>query len=164
MLVHFVACEVHQALNLLRYSDLVDDARNKQLHTTLVSILFAYMYDARVTGHDPTSESAWTICALTPCFVALVDHDTVSATLIASYRRALAWPLYRSFALCNKVQADVASLLERGVKATLQALLEMLHILAGHEAYYVYAKIWIEDYCVWLVRHARWIVISIEGS
>ncbi|KAH7107471.1 SHQ1-domain-containing protein [Auriculariales sp. MPI-PUGE-AT-0066] len=141
-------------LRLPRREYLVDTAKNKQIQRTLVSILFAYMYDARATGHEPTTESAWTICALTPCFAALVEHDTLHAALVGSYRRALAWPLFRSFALCERVRLDVVELLERGVRSSLQATLETLKILTGHEVYYVYGKIWVEDLCVWISRYA----------
>lgn len=135
-------------------ADLIDAGQARQLHVTLVSILFSYFYDARATGHEPTSESAWTISALTPCFVALCTHATVAETVLASYRRALCYPLYRSFALCERVRKDVGTVLGLGVKAVMHALLETRRILAGHDVYYVYSKIWVEDYCVWVARHA----------
>lgn len=132
------------------------------MHLTLVSILFSYMYDARTTGHEPTSESAWTIAALTPCFAALVQQPTLRETVVASYRRALCWPLYRSWKLCERVKGDVVSLLERGTKAVLRALLETNKILAGHDVYYVYSKVWVEDYCVWVARRSTFVAHSVS--
>ncbi|KZV84436.1 SHQ1-domain-containing protein [Exidia glandulosa HHB12029] len=150
----FDEAEVLAQLRLPRREYLIDAGQARQLHVTLVSVLFSYFYDARATGRDPTSESAWTISALTPCFVALSTHATVRETLVASYRRALCYPLYRSFALCERVRADVGKVLGLGVKAVLRVLLEANAILAGHDVYYVYSKVWVEDYCVWIARHA----------
>lgn len=142
-------------LRLPRREYLIDAAQQRRLHVTLASILFSYFYDARATGHDPTTESAWTISALTPCFVALCTHGTLHEALVASYRRALCYPLYRSWALCERVRNDVSAVLARGPKAVLRVLLETNAILAKHDVYYVYGKIWVEDYCVWVSRHAR---------
>jgi protein SHQ1 len=74
--------------------------------------------------------------------------------LVASYRRSLAFPLYRSFALSEKCRLDVASLLSKGKRITFRCLLEMKDILDHHEVYYIYSKIWVDDFCVWLQAHA----------
>ncbi|WFD29675.1 hypothetical protein MSPP1_000685 [Malassezia sp. CBS 17886] len=88
----------------------------------LVQILFAHMYEARVSMGDPSPESAWTICKLCRslvCFApptsasggdALSDREVLDV-LRASYRRALTFPLYRSWALCDRVRLDVARIL-----------------------------------------------------
>jgi protein SHQ1 len=132
--------------------------------------MFAYVYDARTTQHDPTPESAWTISNLTPVFSALdpppYDAAVVAratsftaseliATLIPSYRRSLAFPLYRSFKLAEACQADIANLFSMGRRTVVRCLLEMKHVLDHHEVYYVYSKIWVDDFCSWTQSGAR---------
>jgi protein SHQ1 len=50
---------------------------------------------------------------------------------------------------------DVAEILSGGRRVTLKALLEMKKILEFHDVYYVYSKIWIEDFCVWIQKSAK---------
>src|ERR1700722_853570 len=109
------------------YLDLATPAQIHDLYLTLVTLLFSYTYDARTTEHDPTPESAWTIGILTPVFSALdsppyntPSESSVSAiadlvsTLVVSYRRSLAFPLHRSFALSEACRIDVADILLGG--------------------------------------------------
>ena len=92
---------------------LPDDARAKAF---LLEIVFAFAYEARASYDDPTPESAWTICKLCRSLVcsteAQVTADVdVLRVLRASYRRALTFPLYRSWALCERIRHDVADCL-----------------------------------------------------
>ena len=137
--------------------DLIDPAQSRSLYLNLVSLLFAYCYDMRTTLSDPTPESAWTISSLVPCFSALDTSPTTSLlhTLVSSYRRALAFPLYRSWALCEKCRRDVSVLLRSDKRWVLRALLQMKAILDKHDVYYVYSKIWVNDYCTWIQAYAR---------
>ncbi|KAH9960780.1 hypothetical protein BGW80DRAFT_923982 [Lactifluus volemus] len=100
---------------------------------------FAYAYDVHTTQHDPTSESAWTIATPKPAFSALdppsyhptssprssllslsllIDweehqHQLVEMTLIPSYHRSLAFPLYPSWTLAESCQKAEHSTLPR---------------------------------------------------
>lgn len=77
----------------------------------------------------------------------------IESALIPSYRRCLAFPLYRSFALAEKCRADVSNILSQGVRMVTRGLLEMKDILDHHEVYYIYSKIWVTDFCVWVQTH-----------
>lgn len=157
-------------------SDIPTSAQTRNLYLTLLNLLFSYAYESRTNQHDPTPESAWTICSLTPAFSALdpapyVSDDAthppstpqtlefspseISATLVPSYRRSLAFPLYRSFALAEACRLDVAGFLSKGKRTVFRCLLEMKHILDHHEVYYVYSKIWLDDFSVWAQAYAR---------
>jgi len=107
--------------------------------------------------HDPSPESAWTISVLIPAFTALDISvaTTLDEVMRTSYRRARAFPLYRSWKLCERCRLDVADILGGGIRSVLKCLLEAKAILDHHELYYVYSKIWIDDYCVWMQRHVR---------
>ncbi|TCD62289.1 hypothetical protein EIP91_007085 [Steccherinum ochraceum] len=156
-------------LRLPRKEYLPTPEQTLHIYHTLLTILFAYAYDSRTTQHDPTPESGWTICILTPAFSALdpapyrpspspsiLPHvpSDLAAAFVASYRRSLAFPLYRSFALAEACRADVATLLAKGKRVVLRCLLEIKHILDHHDVYYVYSKIWMDDFCVWIQSHA----------
>ncbi|KAH9977112.1 hypothetical protein BGW80DRAFT_1435864 [Lactifluus volemus] len=103
--------------------------RTRDIYLTLLTLLFAYAYDARTTQHDPTSESAWTIATLTPAFSALDP------------------PPYH-YSTSNSF--DAASFLVRGTRTVLRCLLELRAILDAHQVYYVYSRIWLDDFCRWI--------------
>ncbi|KAG1826955.1 SHQ1 protein-domain-containing protein [Suillus subaureus] len=169
----FTESENMTMLHLPRKEYLPTKSQQRNLYLTLLTLLFAYAYDRRTTQHDPTPESAWTICSLIPAFSALdppsyvslesvplsiptsgfTDHDLASA-LMPSYRRSLAFPLYRSFAMADACRNDVAAILAKGKRMVTRYLLEMKHVLDHHEVYYVYNKIWIDDFCVWIQASA----------
>lgn len=131
-------------------------SQTRELHITLCTVLFAALYDWRTTQDDPTPESAWTICKLVPAFSALDPCSapaSLHSALRTSYRRALAFPLYRSFGLCQRIQKDVAQLLVRGTRAVTRRLLVTKKILDSHDVYYVYSKIWVDDFCAWVSSH-----------
>ena len=160
--------------------DLASPEETHNLYLTLLTLLFAYAYDARTTQHDTTPESAWTIAALTPAFSALdpppysshlqqtadVDFDSdsnasreLAETLLACYRRAITFPLYRSWALADACRADVAHFLLRGTRTVLRCLLELRAILDAHDVYYVYSRIWLDDFCRWIQACARYVLV-----
>jgi protein SHQ1 len=156
--------------------DIASPPETRALYLTLLTLLFSYAYDARTTQHDPTPESAWTIAVLTPTFSALdpppyptnansvddpppsssdINTRELAESLIPSYRRALAFPLYRSWALAEACRMDAARLLARGTRTVLRCLLELRAILDVHEVYYVYSRIWLDDFCRWIQACAR---------
>ncbi|QRV86228.1 box H/ACA snoRNP assembly protein SHQ1 [Ceratobasidium sp. AG-Ba] len=145
-------------LRLPRREYIISPARVHELHITLCTILFATLYDIRTTQNDPTPESAWTICSLTPAFSALDPCPapvSLHSALRTSYRRALAFPLYRSFALCERIREDVADVLLHGTRVVTRLILKTKKILDNHDVYYVYSKIWIDDFCTWLTSRAN---------
>ncbi|KAJ6480262.1 SHQ1 protein-domain-containing protein [Mycena sanguinolenta] len=165
----FTEAENLALLNLPRKEYLIDTRQTKNLYLTLVTILFSYAYETRTTQGDPNPESAWTICSLVPAFSALdpppysapTDSSSLTpspsdlaACLSQSYRRSLCFPLYRSFLLAESCRADVAGLFILGKRTILRCLLDMKYILDHHEVYYVYSKIWMEDFCVWVQASA----------
>ena len=153
-------------------TDLATPYQTHQLYLTLLTLLFGYAYESCTTQHDPTPESGWTISSLVPAFSALdpapyapvpesataetFDASELAATFTASYRRALAFPLFRSFPLAERCRADVAAFLRGGKRMVVRCLLEMKDILDHHEVYYIYSKIWVEDFCVWVQAYARY--------
>ncbi|KXN82555.1 Protein shq1 [Leucoagaricus sp. SymC.cos] len=155
-------------MHLPRKEYLTNSIQTHFIYLTLITLLFSYVYESRTNQHDPTPESAWTISSLTPAFSALdppspelpygptivSDPNTFSleelvATIIHSYKRALAFPLHRSFALAEACRQDVSDILLKGKRTVVRCLLEMKNILDHHEVYYVYSKVWVDDLCSW---------------
>ncbi|WFD39279.1 uncharacterized protein MJAP1_002250 [Malassezia japonica] len=103
----------------------------------LAQLLFAYLYEDRTSFQDPTPESAWTVCKLTRSIVCWTDPLDLSpgldATLRASYRRALTYPLYRSTAVCARVCEDAAELLSSAPRT------RILHVLHAIDALFALA-------------------------
>lgn len=82
-------------------------------HAFLVQLLFAYVYELHVSYNDASPESAWTLCKLCRSIACFVDPSApTDAVLRASYRRALTYPLYRSWALCERVRNDMVQILQ----------------------------------------------------
>ncbi|KII89034.1 hypothetical protein PLICRDRAFT_40686 [Plicaturopsis crispa FD-325 SS-3] len=151
-------------LRLPRKEYLASPLQTHNLYLTLLTLLFAYAYETRTTQGDPTPESAWTLSTLVPAFSALdpppyapiasspptvFTSASLGATLVPPYRRSLAFPLYRSFALAEACRSDVADILTGGQRMVVRCLLAMKKILDHHEVYYVYSKVWVDDFCVW---------------
>ncbi|KAF8986487.1 Hsp90 cochaperone shq1 [Entomortierella lignicola] len=122
----------------------------KSTYLSLIDILFAYSYDLRVSEGDSTVETAWTICKLSPSMAALEQFTTLKETLLASFRRTLAYPLIRNWNLTMKVLQDVYVVFKLGRRGILRALLAIKDILDHDDVYYIYSKMFIEDYCVWI--------------
>jgi len=167
--VAYTEYEKMEMLRLPHKEYIIDGIQERNLYLTLITLLFAHAYDKRTTLHDPTPESAWTICSLVPAFSALdpppytsvtsditvasrllfTDAELIS-TLATSYRRSFTFPLYRSFQLSDACRRDVASHMARGKRTVARSLLETKRILDHHEVYYVYSRIWLDDFCVWI--------------
>ncbi|KAG0364658.1 SHQ1 protein-domain-containing protein [Gamsiella multidivaricata] len=122
----------------------------KSTYLGLIDILFAYSYDLRVSEGDATVETAWTICKLSPTISALDQFTTLKETIFACFRRALAYPLVRNWSLSLKILQDVYVILKLGRRGILRVLLAIKEVLDHDDVYYIYSKMFIEDYCVWI--------------
>ncbi|KAI9333851.1 SHQ1 protein-domain-containing protein [Obelidium mucronatum] len=75
---------------------------------------------------------------------------TLSETLVASTRRALAYPLYRHMQLIAKVKDDVSILFKLGKRALLKCLLSVRRLMRGDDACFIFDRLYLEDYCLWI--------------
>ncbi|RGB43927.1 SHQ1 domain-containing protein [Rhizophagus diaphanus] len=115
----------------------------------LIDLLFAYSYNYRVFEGENTVESPWMIGKISPTISCLEQFNSIEETMKALYRRSLAYPWYRNYKLAKKCQEDVYDLLKLGKRAILKVLLELKDLFDHHDTYYVYSKIWLDDYCIW---------------
>ncbi|KAI9595561.1 SHQ1 protein-domain-containing protein [Syncephalis fuscata] len=122
----------------------------KSIYLGLVDIIFAYSYDHRISEGELTVESAWTLCKTSATLSSLESFTTLDEVMIAGYRRALAYPLYRHWELTEKVWTDVYVLFKLGKRALLKALLAVKQMLDQHDIYHIYSQLYVTDYCIWL--------------
>ncbi|CAO3625191.1 unnamed protein product [Cunninghamella echinulata] len=125
-------------------------SNEKIAYLNIVDILFSYCYNHRICEGENSVESVWCIGKISSTLSCLEQFTTLKEVIIASYRRALAYPLYRNWNLCEKVLQDVYILFKLGKRAILKAFLEMKDLFDHHDVYYIYSKIWLDDYCIWL--------------
>ncbi|KXS10988.1 SHQ1-domain-containing protein [Gonapodya prolifera JEL478] len=139
----------NRALTLLPKKEyILHDKRATYL--SLIDILFAYCYDLRTTEGEHTVESAWTICKISSTLCWDARFPSLPSLLATSFRRSLAYPLYRSWRLSLLVLDDVRSVLKLGKRAVLKCLLDMKEVMDRHEAAYLVGRLWVDDYCVWV--------------
>lgn len=151
--IQFTDEEKKKMLDLPRRTFIADSLEaTKLLYVNLIPIIFAYCYDARTTMDDHTSESAWTVGKLAMNISCLDSSTTttIPGLKISCVRRALAYPLYRNYELSLKCWNDMYYIFRGGKRALLKALLDVNHLFAYHDVYYVYSKTITEDYCAWI--------------
>ncbi|KAG0290945.1 Hsp90 cochaperone shq1 [Dissophora globulifera] len=144
----FTAREQELMRDLPRREYILENAKSTYLG--LIDILFAYSFDLRASEGETTVETAWTICKLSPSIAALDQFTSLRETILASFRRSLAYPLNRNWTFATKVLQDVYVILRLGRRAILRALLAIKEVLDHDDVYYIYSKMFIEDYCVWI--------------
>ncbi|KAJ2760688.1 hypothetical protein H4S06_001596 [Coemansia sp. BCRC 34490] len=125
-------------------------SQKQTVYLGLIDILFAYSLDYRINMGEHTVESAWAIGAVSSLFSNLDQFASLRDVVIACFRRGLAYPLYRNWELCERSLEDVYVILKLGKRAVLKAMLEIKGLFDHHDLYYVYSKLFIDDYCVWL--------------
>lgn len=118
----------------------------------LVDVLFAYCYHHCTMLGQESCEASWTVSRLSRLLSWLDGAEAnVHAALVQSYRRALAYPLWRSWALCEHVHRVLALLLGAGKPAVVKCLLDVYHIMTHNsERRYLLNTVWVADYLVWV--------------
>ncbi|KAJ2637055.1 hypothetical protein GGF40_002624 [Coemansia sp. RSA 1286] len=147
-IIEFTDSEKKMMVDLPRKTHMISN--RQAIYLGLVDILFSYSLDLRINQGEPTVESAWAIGAVSATFSNLEQFSTLDAVVAACFRRGLAYPLYRNWELCEKALEDIYVILKLGRRAVLKALLEIKSIFDKHDIYYIYSKLFIDDYCVWI--------------
>eukprot|EP00826_Nyctotherus_ovalis_P007333 TRINITY_DN11821_c0_g1_i6.p1 TRINITY_DN11821_c0_g1~~TRINITY_DN11821_c0_g1_i6.p1 ORF type:complete len:153 (-),score=36.26 TRINITY_DN11821_c0_g1_i6:104-538(-) len=72
--------------------------------------------------------------------------------LISSYRRALTYPLYRNFELCEKIKEDVSKVFEEGKVGALKVMLNVKMLFERAEPKYLLNRIFVDDFAIWIQK------------
>ena len=147
--------------------DFASMSRN-QIQSTLLcllDILFAYAYDHRTTGGDPTVESSWTVAILSPTLSwfdaynaaeaadvteSAISTDTPADVLLWCIRRSLVYPYLRSYNLGAKIAGDAISILQGGRRVVLRCLLQLRKIFENSTGHYLLNKLYIDPIIFWI--------------
>ena len=132
---------------------------------SLLDILFAYAYDYRTTGGDPTVESSWTVAILSPTLSwfdtynaaeaadateAAICIDTPADVLLWCIRRSLVYPYLRSYNLGAMIANDAISILQGGRRIVLRCLLQLRKIFENSTGHYLLNKLYIDPIIFWV--------------
>ncbi|CAH2248837.1 protein SHQ1 homolog [Pararge aegeria] len=128
-------------------------AKCGQVFYGLIDILFGYCYDKRTTLNDSNVESSWTINKLSATLSWFCVFNDMKEVLIACYRRALSYPIFRNFDLCNKIKNDLASLLRKGKKFVIKCVISIYQMFnLSNDARYILNQLYIKDYLIFLQK------------
>lgn len=124
-----------------------------QVMLGLVDILYGYCYDQRTTLQESTVESSWTINKLSSTLSWFCVFNDVKEVLVACYRRALVFPIFRNFQLCEKVKNDLLSLLRKGKKFIIKCFIQIHGLFnVSADPRYILNQLYIKDYLVFLQK------------
>ncbi|XP_038219628.1 protein SHQ1 homolog [Zerene cesonia] len=126
---------------------------HKQVLLGLIDILYGYCYDKRTTLNESTVESSWTINKLSSTLSWFCVFNDMKQVVTASYRRALIYPIFRNFELCQKVQNDLISLLKHGKKFIIKGLVNIHKMFnSSNDARYILNQLYINDYLIFIQK------------
>ena len=119
---------------------------------SIIDILFANCFDARVTFYEHSSESGWSIAKLSPTLVCSDSFNSLKEVVIACSRRSLIYPMYRRFDLTVKVWSDLSKLLKSGRASIVKVLLNLSSIFTESEGRYLFNQLFIDQYIAWVQK------------
>ncbi|GMI09270.1 hypothetical protein TrVE_jg5805 [Triparma verrucosa] len=129
------------------------------LNLGLISLLFSYIYDLRLTAGEPNVESAWNVWKLSAvmCYFESYhsERDGVRGVLEDCCRRAVCYGYCRSWELCEKVVEDLIVVV-KDRRFVLKCLIEMRGIFERSETLYLMNKFYLEGYLVWVQGEEEW--------
>lgn len=132
---------------------LLSKTEKRQIMLGLIDILYGFCYDKRTTLNESTVESSWTINKLSSTLSWFCVFNDMKEVLIACYRRALVYPIFRRFELCEKVKSDVLSILRKGKKFIIKCFIEIHNMFnTSNDARYILNQLYIKDYLVFLQK------------
>ncbi|XP_049851390.1 protein SHQ1 homolog [Schistocerca gregaria] len=120
---------------------------------SLIDLVFVYAFNHRICEGENSTESYWNVAKLSATLSWFDLHYTVQQVLVSSYRRALCYPLYRSWVLCQKVCRDVIQIFSLGRCALMCCLLELKRLCDMAELGGRYlTQLYLDDYAVWIQK------------
>ncbi|KAI6206774.1 Protein SHQ1-like protein [Aphelenchoides besseyi] len=128
------------------------DEEAKQISYSMVDVLFAMVFDLRITDLEHNVCSDQQIGRLAPTLSCLVRYSAAKESLVAAIRRSLCCPLYRNFELAKLAARDVGAILRRGRSSILHCFLHLRSRFnnSTFDFVYLYNQLFIDDYCIWI--------------
>ncbi|GMT24086.1 hypothetical protein PFISCL1PPCAC_15383 [Pristionchus fissidentatus] len=118
---------------------------------SLLDILFSCAYDQRINMGDISVESSWTFIRLSPSLSSLTRWRNGKEAVQAAARRAVTYPLYRTWNLVEKVMEDLKEIIKRGRPSIVHALCTIHSQLAvGGDFRYLLNELILTDLLLWV--------------
>ena len=148
----FLSNEDKEELLKLRNREYLIDKTSPNWMFQWIDILYAYLYDFRVNMFSDNWESSWNISKLAATISWFADfkNQNEQQLLTTIYRRALTYPLYRSFNLWEKIREDLQTILSIGRKAIVKWFIKIKKLNEKKESGYLINRIFINDFIVWI--------------
>ncbi|KPJ03609.1 Protein SHQ1-like [Papilio xuthus] len=151
--IEFTDEEISILKDLPNKSYLLSKTEYTQVMLGLVDILYAFCYDKRTTQNDASVESSWTINKLSATFSWFCVFKETKEVLIAAYRRALSYPIFRNFELCRNIHDDMISLFRKGKKFVIKCIIEIYNMFNScNDARYILNQLYVKDYLIFLQK------------
>lgn len=163
------SCELNEddrdrLLKLPKKKYLIDAETLPAVYLGLVDIVFAYAYNHRFTEGEENVESGWTIAKLSATLSWLETFSSLQDVMLSCFRRALIFPLYRNWNLCERVLEDVRCLFVGGKLHLLKCLLEVSKFMIVSDPRYILNDLYITDYCVWIQSADDKMILSLAKA
>lgn len=142
--------EREQLLKLPKRTPLVDKGEVAALFLGLVDVCFAYCHEFRVTGGEFSVESATTVAQLAATLSWLELWRSPGEAVLACARRALCYPLLRSWPLALRALRDAAAVLRHGRRGVLRVLLKVRQLMERADEKHLLNRLYLDQYCVWV--------------
>lgn len=155
----------HMVLARLTAKNMLLDDRRAIL-CGLVDILYAYAYQHCTMLGEESCEASWTICRLSRLLSWLdCAESDLHSTLVQSYRRALAYPLYRSWKICEFIKTQVQLILFGGKFVLLKCLLDTYHSLThNQDKRYLLNVVFVSDYLLFVQMEPEVVFTGLADS
>lgn len=131
----------------------LDQKQTRMVYSGLVEIIFAYAYISRSFQGDMSPESSWMIGRISPMLSWLDISTSPREGITNCYRRALMFPLFRSFSLCVAAHQDTVKLISNRIYVT-KTLLHIKSLFNRREPFYLLNQLYIDDYIIWIQSRA----------
>lgn len=123
------------------------------VYSGLVEIICSYCYISRSFYGEIEPEASWIIAKISPMLSWLNVSNSPRDALTNCFRRALIFPLYRSFSLCAASQQDTIKIISSRVLIT-KVLLHVKQLFNRREPFYLLNQLYIDDYIIWIQSRA----------
>jgi len=131
----------------------LDQKQTRMIYSGLVEIIFSYCYISRSFYGEMEPEASWIIAKISPMLSWLNVSSSPREALVNCFRRALMFPLYRSFSLCAASHQDTITIISNRVLIT-KLLLHIRTLFNRREPYYLLNQLYIDDYIIWIQSRA----------
>lgn len=142
--------EIDCLKSLTKKQYLLDKQEKLYAYSGIIDIIFAYCYNNRINCGESNVESGWTIAKLSSTLSWFDTFTSLESTLVASFRRSLAFPLYRNWKLSQRVLKDLIKIMKNGRKCIIKTFIKIREIFIDGDCRYILNDLYINDYIVWL--------------